>query len=221
MRLYLSSFRYGDHFPELLALLRDGKRVAVISNALDNIPAEARQRFIATVHNPIRDFEDAGLEAVNLDLRKFFGKPDAMRSALSRFDLTWVMGGNSFLLMRAYRQSGFDEAIRSLFDDDQIVYAGFSAGAAVAAPTLKGIEIMDAAEDVCEGYDPDIIWDGLGLIDQSIVPHYQSEHRETELADKTVAYLESEGLPCIPLRDGEVIIQDGDSSSRKVLPRKA
>ena len=39
MRLYLSSYRIGDRAGSLLALLGDGKRAAIIENALDNVSA--------------------------------------------------------------------------------------------------------------------------------------------------------------------------------------
>ena len=44
MRLYLSSFRMGDHPEHLQALTgRDSRRAAVIANALDDAPPDVRR----------------------------------------------------------------------------------------------------------------------------------------------------------------------------------
>lgn len=40
MRLYLSSFRVGEHSGRLLKLVGDNRRTAVVSNALDALPPE-------------------------------------------------------------------------------------------------------------------------------------------------------------------------------------
>ena len=53
-----------------------------------------------------------------------------------------MVGGNSFLLLRAMKQSGFDKLIVPLVENDILVYAGFSAGAVLATPTLHGIELV-------------------------------------------------------------------------------
>ncbi len=209
MRLYLSSYRLGASAPRLKKLLRGGRRAAVIQNALDFIPAEARRAYEANVYDPRDELADWGIAAEDLDLRDYFGRADALREALAGFDLVWAVGGNAFLLRRAMRQSGFDHVIADLLHEDALVYGGFSAGAVVAAPSLEGIEIMDDPRQAAAGYDETILWDGLGLIDFSIVPHYRSDHDEAEAAERAVELLDEAGAPFQPLRDGEVIIVEG------------
>ena len=53
-----------------------------------------------------------------------------------------------------------------------------------------------------------IIWEGLGILNYSIVPHYKSDHLESEDVDKVVKYMKKEGMAFKTLRDGEVIIID-------------
>ena len=162
MRLYLSSYRMGDHFDALIEMAGQGARVAVISNALDFIPLQARLDYARNVHDPLDDFRRAGLEATDLDLRRYFGEPVGLRQALAAFDLVWAVGGNAFLLMRAMRQSGFDKAITRLAGEERLVYGGWSAGAVVAGPSLRGIELMDDPHVVAEGYDPEPPWGAWG-----------------------------------------------------------
>lgn len=206
MRLYLSSYRIGDRAGSLLALLGSGKRAAIVSNALDAISDTARSIFRDEVYDPHVEMASLGLETEELDLRRYFGQPQALRSKLSGFDLVWVMGGNAFVLRRAMKQSGFDDVITGMLERDEIVYGGFSAGAVVAAPTLRGIELMDDPTEVPAGYDPEVVWEGLGLIDYAIVPHFRSPHPESAAAERAVRHMCSRGMRYRALRDGEVIV---------------
>jgi dipeptidase E len=147
-----------------------------------------------------------GLVTEEVDLRRYFGAGEALRAKLGEFDLVWVMGGNAFVLRRAMKQSGFDDVIIGMLERDEIVYGGFSAGAVVAAPTLRGIELIDDPGEVPPGYDPEVVWDGLGLIDYSIVPHFRSPHPESAAAERAVRHMTGRGMRYRALRDGEVIV---------------
>lgn len=210
MRLYLSSHRLGDRPGALLALLGDGRRAAIIGNALDAIPVAARERYRRDIYDPAVELGGLGLASEPLDLRDYFGDPMGLAARLRRYDLCWVMGGNSFILRRAMRQSGFDDLITELLEADRLVYGGCSAGAVVATPTLRGIEQMDDPHEVPEGYDPTVIWDGLGLIDHALVPHYRSASPDSAAADRVARVLSARGQRYRALRDGEVVIWTED-----------
>jgi dipeptidase E len=231
MRLYLSSYRIGDRAGSLLALLsggqeklqtfpprtgsgdrprdhsdRDGRRAAIIENALDGISPAARELYRTEVYDPVMELASLGIAGTPLDLRDYFGRPEALAQALAAYDLVWVTGGNAFILRRAMKQSGFDDVIIDMLERDAIVYGGFSAGAVVAGPCLEGIHLMDDPDETPAGYDIEPVWDGLGLIDHTIVPHYRSPHTESAAADRAVRHLMGRGLRYRALRDGEVII---------------
>jgi len=213
MRLYLSSYRIGDRAGSLLALLGGGKRAAIIENALDNISPAARELYRNEAYDPVSELGSLGIAATPLDLRDNFGDPEGLRTRLSQFDLVWVTGGNAFVLRRAMKQSGFDDVIVDMLDNDEIVYGGFSAGAVVAAPSLEGIHLMDDPDEAPPGYDREIVWDGLGLIDHAIVPHNRSPHPETTSAERAVRNLCGRGLRYRALRDGEVIVWTEDRTA--------
>ncbi|MDB5539040.1 MAG: Peptidase [Devosia sp.] len=210
MRLYLSSYRIGDRAGSLLALLGDRKRAAIIENARDNISPAARELYRTEAYDPLVELASLGIAGAPLDLRNHFGDPEGLRARLSQFDLVWVTGGNAFVLRRAMKQSGFDDLIVEMLDNDQIVYGGFSAGAVVAAPSLEGIHLMDDPDEAPDSYHRDTVWDGLGLIDHAIVPHYRSAHPESASAERAVRHLSSRGLRYRALRDGEVIVWTED-----------
>ena len=209
MRLYLSSERLGERAGALLAMV-NGKRVAVIANGYDGCTEVARTIYRAEVYDPVAEFQSLGLDAQELDLRAYFGDPQSLRRRLSAFDLVWVMGGNSFVLRRAMRASGFDTVIRDLLEADVIAYGGYAAGAVVAGPSLRGHELMDDPWELPEGYDDPLIWHGLGLTPFAIVPHFRSRHPEAASAEKVVSYMRARRTRFRAISDGEVIVQVGN-----------
>ncbi len=207
MRLYLSSFRNGNKPSELLALLRGGSATAVIFNANDLAPRDVRTEALAEECDRL---EKIGLNPTELDLRDYFGSSDDLTEALSRFDLLWVRGGNTFVLRRAFRQSGADRAITQLLRRDAIAYGGYSAGVCVMAPTLRGLDLVDDADAVPDGYEPLIIWEGLGLLPYAVAPHFRSEHPESAEIERVVAFYIDHHIPFVALRDGEAIVINSD-----------
>lgn len=175
-------------------------------NAADIYGNENRPAYLA---NEIEKMKAIGLAAEELDLRDYFNNNASLIIKLESYGLIWAMGGNSFALRQAMKMSGFDKVIKDLVASETLVYGGFSAGSCVAAPTLKGIELVDSPDQMLEGYDKEIIWDGLGFVDFSIAPHYRSGHPESEEIEKVVQYFEENKMPYKVLHDGEVLVING------------
>lgn len=211
MRLYLASYRTGDALARLLRMAGPGARVGVISNAVDYLPSADREAYARRVYDPISEFRIQGLNAYDLDLRGYFRRPEALLAELSRTQMVWAVDGNAILLRRAMRQSGFDAFAPGLVWAEQLIYAGWSAGACVATPSLRGLELMDDPAVLAEGYQPDPIWEGLGLIDAAIIPHFRSDHADAEAAERTASWMTANRVPYRTLRDGDVLIQDGET----------
>ena len=205
MKLYLSSYYLGSNPEKLKEVVSPGAKVAIISNAGDyKSEDEKTQRWI---DSQIKEFTELGYTAEQLDLRDYFdGNQELLANKLSEYGMVWLTGGNSFLLRKAMRQSGFDKIISPMVMNNEIVYGGFSAGACVATPTLHGIDKCDEPDLSVEKYDAETIWEGLGFVPFSIVPHYKSNHHETHLMDGVIEELERRSLPYKNLRDGEIII---------------
>jgi dipeptidase E len=208
MRLYLSSERLGERAGALLAMIT-GPKVAIIANGYDGASATARDIYRTEVYDPVAEFKALGLEPHEVDLRAHFDDAANLRRRLAGFDLVWVMGGNSFVLRRAMKQSGFDTVIRETLATDAIAYGGYAAGAVVAGPSLRGLELMDDPFELPDGYDEPLIWSGLGLTPFAIVPHYLSRHPEAAAAEKVVSYMRARRTRFRAISDGEVIVQVG------------
>lgn len=90
-----------------------------------------------------------------------------------------------------------------------MLYGGYSAGVCILGPTLRGLDIVDRPSEKPYG-DYRTIWEGLGILGYVIVPHFESDHPESEASGRVVAFLEQHKIPFKPLRDGEVIIIDSN-----------
>jgi dipeptidase E len=208
MRLYLSSYHMGDHPEHLMALADEtGRRAVVIANAMDPAPGDVRR---SAVERELAELAGLGFHAVELDLRDYFGDQRRLGEDLGGADLAWLRGGNTFMLRFALRHSGGDVVFTELLAADALVYAGYSAGACVLAPSLRGLELVDDAGAVMRAYGAEPVWDGLGVLDEAFVPHYQSPgHPETEAIDLVVARYRAEGVAYRTLRDGQALVVNG------------
>ena len=199
MRLYLSSYRVGNYPDRLLALCA-GRRTALVPNALDGLPASVRD---AGLQRDLTDLGQLGLKVTEIDLHDH----DAA-DRLAGSDVVWVRGGNVYVLRRALADTATDHVLTDLIRHDAIVYAGYSAGACVLAPDLTGLELVD---DITAVTDP--VTAGLGLLDRPFVPHVQSpDHPETAACDAVAARYRAAGQAHWALRDGDVLIVNGDST---------
>jgi dipeptidase E len=211
MRLYLSSFRLGDHPEQLVTLAGgDGRRALVIANALDDQPDTIRRVSTGT---EVRDLRQLGFDAAELDLRGYSGEPERLRMDLAGVALVWLRGGNTFLLRYALRHSGADTVLRNLLADDALTYGGYSAGCCVTAPSLRGLEMVDDAAAVPRVYGSEPVWEGLGFIDEAIVPHYDSDHPAADAVGLLARHYRDHAIPHRTLRDGQVLIINGETTT--------
>ena len=210
MRLYLSSYRLGDHADELQKLVgKPGAKVAVCQNALDW--STDLERKAKSLQVEFDDMKSLGFDPEVLDLRNYFGKNNLLEK-MKQYDAIWVSGGNTFILAKAYRQSGFDKVLDELVRADKLVYSGYSAAFCVLAPSLKGVEIVDDKDAQADGYESGEIWEGFGLIDFYPIVHFRSVHEESDSAEVEYEYIKSEKIIFKTFKDGDVYLVDGSNA---------
>lgn len=207
MKLYLSSYKFGNYTEELVKLSSSNKRVGVIMNAVDW--SDDKERVIKSLNDQMDVLRSLGFSPEQIDLRNYFNKKEELKEQLANFGMVWIYGGNTFVLKRAYEQSGFGEIIKNMILKDEIIYAGFSAGVVILSKSLKGLEIIDDPQIAPEGYKENFSWDGLGLLDYHVAVHYKSDHSESAGIDKEIEYCEKNNIPYETLSDGEVIVING------------
>lgn len=202
MKFYLSSYRIGNRGVDLMRLV-DNQKIAYIPNAIDSAPENVIER---NQKRNLDDLTDLGFEVEIVDLKDYFGKEKELVEKLNNFKVVWVAGGNTFVLRQAMKLSGFDKYLLGKLNDDDFLYAGYSAGVCVLAPALDGLKIVDNPNDFFYQGVNDVIWSGLNILDYLILPHYKSDHPESVFIDKEVEYCEKNNIKYKTLRDGDVII---------------
>ena len=213
MHLYLSSYLIGDQ-GQKLADLAQGKTALLISNALDFSNDITRLR--SSRDRELGRLEDLGIQAESLDLRDYFFSKDTLSSIVSEAGMLWVVGGNTFLLRKAMHLSGLDQVLHEKCRDEHFVYGGYSAGICVLSPSLRGIHLADEPQALAVGYEHPTIWEGLGIIDYYIVPHYGCDHFESESMEAVVNYYCENKLPYQAISDGTVILETSHNREKLV-----
>lgn len=207
MRLYLSSSGLGDQVEQLRRWLKSGSRIAHINNARDWVGADPniRANYQASEMEELRTL---GYQVESLDLKDYFNQTEELRQKLAELDGVWVSGGNTFVLRQAMRLSGFDLIFEELKQREDFVYGGYSAGVCVLCDSLKYIRQVDDATNFPYKGCTETIEEGLGYFTYGILPHYRSNHFESEMMEKEVENCINQKWLFKVLRDGEVLIID-------------
>lgn len=174
-------------------------------------PSNLTLGFVPTATDPypvhpwydedLAKIQEMGFRVKMVDLK---GKSyEVLKQVFADVDAMFVVGGNTFYLLHHTRKSGFDQLVKEWVEAGKL-YIGSSAGSMLIGPTIefKGDE-DDEYKNLCEGN-----YDGLGIVDFAILPHYNnSEHKA--VADRILKA--SSDLPhaLIPLRDSQAVIVKG------------
>jgi len=77
---------------------------------------------------------------------------------------------------------------------------------------MQAIAVMDEPEINPYNTDSPPIYEGIGLITYSPIPHFEYVHGETEAANLAVDYCIKNDIIYKTLRDGDVIIEDTNNT---------
>ncbi len=202
MKLFLSSHGIAeeqkDSFSQLVRKDIADISFALIENAADPYPEE-RKGFVYSTRELLGSY---GMKIEQIDLAEYKGKTKELQNVLKMSDVVWVGGGNTFYIRWLMKETGFDTIIKKLCEDG-LVYAGGSAGAIVATRTLKHFDLIDTPE-----MSPELIYEGLGLSELTILPHWGTEKFQEGL-DKIKTLYEAEGQQVITISDGQAVVING------------
>ena len=124
---------------------------------------------------------------------------DSIVNSLTKNDIIFVGGGNTFFLLQELRRSGADQILIREVEKGKL-YIGESAGSIISCPDIGYCAEMDSPEKA-----PDLIdYAGLNLVDFYIVPHIGNTEMG-EAAEKAVEKYSSE-LEVKAITDEQVIL---------------
>lgn len=205
MKLYLSSYKFGNDVAQLQSMMPQNNRIGHIINARDKI--NAKPKALKRIEDEeLAVLRELGFRTEPLNLQHYFNKAAALKNKLQELGGVWISGGNTFVLRQAMRLSGFDRHLNELKEDPDFLYARYSAAACILSDSLKPIDQVDKPFYYPYKEMQETIWEGLGLLDYIILPHYKSDHPESELMNKEVERCIANNWAYKTLKDGEVLI---------------
>ncbi|AUP79217.1 Type 1 glutamine amidotransferase-like domain-containing protein [Flavivirga eckloniae] len=207
MKYYLSSYKFGNKIEELKKLIPDNNRIGHINNSRDWVGSDL-ERANKHQNEEIEFLNGIGFKAEPLDLKMYFHKKDDLRNKLNSLGALWVSGGNTFVLRMAMKLSGFDEIFKELKNKTDFLYGGYSAGICILSDSLKSIENVDDPNNFPYEEIDKPIYEGLGIYNYSFMPHYDSDHFESEAIGKEIQRCIDNKWLFKALRDGDVIIEE-------------
>lgn len=203
--MYLSSYKLGNESDKLREMVPENKKLACIFNALDSDIISPDRRREHVVEGTLL-IAEVGFQPEELDLRDYFGKTESLKEKIKEYGGVWVRGGNVFVLRQAMKLSGFDVILQELEKDEDFFYGGYSAGICILGPTLDSIQLVDDMSQLPYLELQEVLWDGLNILDYLFLPHYDSNHPESQDIEKAVEYCKKHDIRYRTIKDGEVVI---------------
>lgn len=204
MILYLSSQKFGNNTTILKQWIKKhNNRILLIFNALDK---KSEEKINKNIDEDTTLLNEIGFDVKTIDLKNYFGKQEKLKQEISEYNAYCIMGGNVFILRQAMKYSGFDKILKENSLKEEYLYIGYSAGSCIISQNIKYFDIVDEPIDF---YKKDsIIYEGIGIINYAIIPHYKSNYHKADLIDKVLEKCKKENIKYKVLRDGEVIIEE-------------
>jgi len=193
-----------------LILASSGNFIA--ANNVDHfLPKPLNETKILYVTTASKKVNDAGyvertrqkMDELNFSYTEFdiVGKSEKeLKRAFSASDILYVEGGNTFYLLKAVRDTGFEKIVKEAIENG-LVYWGVSAGAYIACPSIIMATWSDRF-DRCGVTD----WTAMNLVPFLIKAHYAPDMLAT-LKEKS----KNLELPLRVLNDEQaVLVKDGE-----------
>ena len=137
------------------------------------------------------------------DLDVSIEEPVKIQQLIEACDCIFVEGGNTFFLLQELKRSGADQFIKAHIEKNKM-YIGASAGSIVLS---KNIEYAKHMDDVSCAPDLEGDYTALGIVDFSIVPHYQNMPFKKSADRIIIEYADHERLQ--PISNNQVIVVEG------------
>lgn len=175
---------------------------------IDRDPKDMAVAFVPTAADPEcnkfyvgksrRQIKRLGFSLFDVDLKK--QTKESLTEELSKADVIFVNGGNTYYLLDQMRKSGFTEIIENLLDQGKI-YVGVSAGSYVASPTIEAAGWKHADRNVVNMTDLSAI---------NLVPFIITAHFEEKLKPIIEQSAKKASYPTVVLTDQQAVRVEDD-----------
>lgn len=135
---------------------------------------DAKVLFIPTALGGLYGYEKYLPQIIDFGFQKeniiIFNENEADKYKNLDIDVIYTCGGNTFTLLKLFKESGFEEELIKYINNG-VIYIGRSAGSHLLTKNIKHVLAFDNNDIGLEDFD------GLGLFDGVIVCHYNDERK--------------------------------------------
>lgn len=125
MKLYLSSYKLGNKTEELKKwIMEHNNKICLIPNSRDVYPESERKT--SGIQSDVNDLTNLGFDVTIISLKDYFNNRSELLKKLKKFNAFYIIGGNTFTLRQAMYLSGFDEYLKTIKNNSNYLYAGYS-----------------------------------------------------------------------------------------------
>lgn len=197
-KLFLSS-----SFAHVSKLLEPFLGETLSNKTITVIPTASNlEEYKAYVENDIAALQELGAITHILDVS--IASTPQIEEAITRNDLIYVSGGNTFYLLQEIKKSNADRIIIAEIMNGK-PYIGASAGSAILSNNIEYMEIMDDSFKAKHLTN----YDALNIVDFYPLPHHTNEPFIKAVEDTITRY--DTQINLIPISNTEVITVMGDS----------
>ncbi len=193
MKLILASdltflLKYGY---DLIGISKEKMRIGYVTTASKGSRTTFNQELKKEIENNEYPFEEIDIEGKSKEqLRDFFENKNIIH----------IEGGNTFYLLKAIRETGFNDVLEKLLNEGKI-YIGTSAGSYIMCPS---IEVSNWSDDTIDRFG---VTDFTAL---NYVPFVLKAHYRDEAGELIRRKMRTLRYPIRILRDGQGIIVEND-----------
>lgn len=204
MKLILSSIGIDEKVAkEIDSLFLKERRFVTIAVIVDAKKNKSAEEFSLSVVKNEKYITDLGFSDISYFSMEDY-QPSEFIEKLSMFDIIYLLGGNTFILLNRMNTYHFGEVLKTLLGRDKLII-GQSAGSVVFSPSISVAGNDFAGDENIIGLKD---YTALGVVPYTIFPHYQDTfNKEVQmLANK-------EPYAIRALRDGQALFIHDDVES--------
>ncbi|MEI6040298.1 MAG: Type 1 glutamine amidotransferase-like domain-containing protein [Candidatus Berkelbacteria bacterium] len=182
---------------EILKLLPRPANQINLAYITTAIKPEANKAY---AENDRKLLEEAGFNIEDVDIEGQDEK--SLFKLLRNFNIIYVQGGNTFYLLKAVHDSGFDKVAKELIDQG-VIYIGVSAGSMICGPLIETADWKKPDKNKINLQD----LTGMNLVPFNLFVHYEDKWKDT-VKEKSKQSLFSIKV----LTDDQAILVRGDKT---------
>lgn len=199
----------GEHIGKKLNAQNNKYKTAFITT-----PVEGDVGDLQWLEDDRNALKDAGFDLFDYTITN--KTEEQIKEDLKDIEVMYCSGGNTFYFLEKSKETGFDEIVREMVFDKNIIYISTSAGSVIAGPDIYpayNIEDVGKTSNLTD-------YKSFGLVDFVILPHWGSKWFKEFYLNRRLEHAYTADYKLILLNDYQYVEVFPDKKYRIVDVRK-